>query len=127
MQYSTILLSSLVSLAAAAPITPAFSSQSQDNSTASAILQFEIDNDTFTSNTRIDVPGKLSFADRPRQLTVIAAGIATTRGIADPYSVRCQAFDAEGEKIGPQFGNDNPTSLAGGKKVAVNEIYCNVA
>ncbi|KAL8380831.1 hypothetical protein RB595_005226 [Gaeumannomyces hyphopodioides] len=119
MKYTAALAALFATLAAAAP-TPVESRQAK----GTAILQFEIDNDTFTSNTKINVPGTLQFNNAQRPLRVIAATVATTQNIANPAAVRCQAFDKQGKAVGPKFGNDKLVKLAGGKKVEVGKITC---
>ena len=62
-----------------------------------ATLQFEIDFDTYTSDTEISVPGELTFEDGGRQL--MGATIADVSGAADERAVTCQAFNGQ-EPVG---------------------------
>ncbi|KLU89458.1 hypothetical protein MAPG_08429 [Magnaporthiopsis poae ATCC 64411] len=90
-----------------------------------AILQFEIDNDTFTSDTKIEVPGSLRFRDYERPLLAIAATVATTENIPDPAAIRCQAYGKYGwMPIGPAWGSEELVRLAEGRRVEIGRIIC---
>ncbi|KAI6368797.1 hypothetical protein MCOR31_005446 [Pyricularia oryzae] len=119
MQFSTLLFSLLISLAAAAPQIVLGGRDEQPGGT----IQFQIDEYTATSNTIINIPGKKTFDDPARQPNVIGCGVVAIRGIDDPDSIRCKAFDTNGDEVG-QFGAGNPQMMADGKKVTIHEIEC---
>jgi hypothetical protein len=83
-----------------------------------AILQFEIDQDTFTSNTEISVPGSLTINKQ-----LIAATVAETDGIADPSTVSCQAFDGT-TKVGVPFNTSQFTTFANRQLTFIESITC---
>ncbi|TLD24904.1 hypothetical protein PspLS_06052 [Pyricularia sp. CBS 133598] len=119
MQYSTLLFSFLISLAAAAPQIVLGGREAPPGGT----IQFQIDEYTATSNTVINIPGKKTFDDPARQPNVIGCGIVAITGIDDPDLISCKAFDSNGEEVG-QFGAGNPQMMADGKKVKIHEIEC---
>lgn len=83
-----------------------------------AILQFEIDQDTFTSNTPIEVPGSLTINKQ-----LIAASVATTDGIDDPTAVSCQAFNGN-VKVGEPFTTLHTTTFANRQLTLITSITC---
>ncbi|KAJ9144209.1 hypothetical protein NKR23_g6116 [Pleurostoma richardsiae] len=83
-----------------------------------AILQFEIDPDTFTSDTPIAVPGTITVDQ-----SLIAATIATVSGVADPDDVQCQAFNGN-TKVAEPFTLEHFTTFNGGAKVLITTITC---
>ncbi|KAI9688646.1 MAG: hypothetical protein M1822_001003 [Bathelium mastoideum] len=85
----------------------------------SAILQFEIDQDTFTSDTEIVVPGTLIVDQQ-----LIKATIASVSGIADENAVSCQALDANDYPIGVPFTLEAFTTFDNGNLVEVGTIEC---
>lgn len=119
------IFTTLATLAVAAPLLANPAGVEPQWVWGSAILQFEIDDDTFTSNTRIKVPGSLQFHDYNRPLLAISATIATTENITNPAAVRCQAFDKHGRAaVGPAFGNEELVRLAEGQRIEIGMITC---
>ncbi|TLS25474.1 hypothetical protein PpBr36_07152 [Pyricularia pennisetigena] len=119
MHYSILFFSFLISLAAAAPQIVLGGRDDQPGGT----LQFQLDEYTATSNTIINIPGKKTFDDPARPLSVIGCGVVAVKGIDDPDSISCKALDANGDEVG-QFGAGNPQMMADGKKVTIREIEC---
>ena len=76
-------------LASAAPAPR--TSRRQSTLQGTATLQFEISQDTFTSNTEITIGTVLDFDDNP--LEVLSISIASTTDVANPAAIACQAFD----------------------------------
>ncbi|KAF2236832.1 hypothetical protein EV356DRAFT_497762 [Viridothelium virens] len=85
----------------------------------SAILQFEIDQDTFTSDTTIAVPGSLKLNEQ-----LIGATVAEVSGIANENAVKCQALSADDRPIGMPFTLETSVTLDDGQKVEVDTIEC---
>ncbi|KAI1080120.1 hypothetical protein F5B20DRAFT_540866 [Whalleya microplaca] len=129
---AAILLSAILGLAAAYPAgTAASESTSRTTSTSiptstptgssstgakaaldAVTLQFEIDNDTFTSNTKCEVGGSVKI-----NREIISATIA---GSGD--GVTCTASLGNGKTV--DFTDAELTKLAGGKKILVKEVAC---
>lgn len=107
----TILSLVLPALALAAP--------KYQHKVGSAILQFEIDEDTFTSDTEIAVPGTLNV-----NLQLIGATIAEVSGIANESSVACQALDANDNPIGTPFTLETFVTFDNENLVEVDTIEC---
>jgi hypothetical protein len=114
MYFTSIL--SLLAISAAVFAAPA---ENLSKRSVSAILQFEIDPDTFTSDTEVSVPGSVTVNEE-----MIQATIAEVDGSNDPNSVFCQAHDANGNNIGDTFTLLNTTVFDGGNLVEISTITC---
>lgn len=85
----------------------------------SAILQFEIDQDTFTSDTKIAIPSTLEINQR-----LIGATIASVSGVANEDAVSCQALDANDNTIGDPFNLATFVDFDNGNLIEVDSIEC---
>lgn len=107
--YLPTVLSFLLATALAAP----------SKRSVSAILQFEIALDTFTSDAEVNVPGTVTVNEQ-----LIAATIAEVDGTNNIESIFCQAKDANGEKIGDVITIANTTTFNNGNLVEISTIAC---
>ena len=117
MKFLPVFLGTLTAVASAAPGTTP-SRDTQAAAAAQAILQFQIDPDTFTSNTPINIPGSINL-----NKSLISATIATTEGVKNPNAVACQAFSS-GKKVGEPFTLNHMTFFNNGAKVLISSITC---
>ena len=76
-------------LASAAPASR--TSRRQNSQQGTATLQFEIEPDTFTSDTDITIGTVIDFDATP--LKVLSISIATTTDVANPAAIACEALD----------------------------------
>jgi len=76
-------------LASAAPASR--TSRRQNILQGTATLQFEIQPDTFTSDTYITIGTVIDFDSTP--LEVLSISIATTTDVANPAAITCEALD----------------------------------
>jgi len=76
-------------LASAAPASR--TSRRQNTLQGTAILQFQIAPDTFTSDTNITIGTVIDFDANP--LEVLSISIATTADVANPAAIICEALD----------------------------------
>lgn len=83
------------------------------------ILDLEIGQDTFTSDTEVAVPGSITLDQE-----LISAFIAEVDGISDASSVSCQAYDADGNKIGAPFTASVTTTFDNGNLVEISTVTC---
>ncbi|OCK77162.1 hypothetical protein K432DRAFT_395840 [Lepidopterella palustris CBS 459.81] len=80
---------SLLALTSAAPAIR--SSRRQAIPSGTAILQFEIAPDTFTSDTEITIGSVLDLDAAP--LSLLSIAIASTTGVSNPAAIVCEARD----------------------------------
>lgn len=90
----------------------------ESRASGQAILQFEIDQDTFTSDTPIAVPGTLTLNQQ-----LIGATIAEVTGISNTNAVSCQAFDGN-KKVAEPFTLNHFTIFNNNNLVEITEIQC---
>lgn len=114
MYFTTVL--SILAVAASVLAAPA---EKITKRYVTAILQFEIDPDTFTSDTEVSVPGTVTVNEE-----MIQATIAEVDGSNDPDSVFCQAYNAYGNKIGDTFTLLNTTVFDNGNLVEISTVTC---
>ena len=102
-------------MASAQPVTEAVEVRAAAAS-GSALLAFEIDNDTFIGSQKIAVPGTLQVR---REL--FSVGIQTVQGVKD---ANCKAIGKNNKVLG-QFNNLKDVRFQ--KKTFVQTIQCNAA
>lgn len=83
----------------------------------SAILQFEIDQDTFTSDTPIGVPGTITLNQNLIGATIAEVSSSSLDGTS------CQAFNGA-TKVGAPFTLTTFVDFAGGNFAFVETIQC---